>query len=567
MLGQERRARARHRSPAGTANGRDQLDRINQGFVLGNKVMVGTVNASPDDFRSGVDDLIKAEALYPGWLEQLLTTPIDGLENYEEMIRALTDDRDAIKVYVEVAPAGPEQAAAPPPGRSAAIREHDRSPAPRPPWRRPALTGPALADCNSAALVDRRRAPSTGSACRATTARRVFARILDPDAGHWSIRPAGRVHEPSAATCPGTLVLETTFTTDDRRRAADRRAGRSPTGQRGHDLGPRRAARAAAPGRGRRGEVELVLELAPRPEYGLVRPLFRPDGGRRRAPSAVPTGSRLRAGVPVSSRGRDDARGASRVARGRERRLRAALGPARGTATPSRPRPTRSLRGIDDTVEAWRSWEAEHDVYDGPAPGPGALQRARAQGPHLPAHRRDRRGPDHVAARDRRRRAQLGLPLRLDPRRQPDLEALYIGACSDEAEDFVSFMTSSAGGGSCTTARCRSCTGSAASTTSPSAAARTCAAGATRRRCGSATAPGARTQLDVYGELLERAPPLSRSSSATLHPEIQRFAADLADAAAPALARARRRACGRCAASRATTSPRRCSAGSRSTAP
>ena len=77
-------------------------DRINQGFVLGNKVMVGTVNASPADFRSGIDDLIKAEAVFPGWLQQLLTTPIRGLENYEQMIRALTQDRDAIKVYVEV---------------------------------------------------------------------------------------------------------------------------------------------------------------------------------------------------------------------------------------------------------------------------------------------------------------------------------------------------------------------------------------------------------------------------------------------------------------------------------
>jgi threonine dehydrogenase-like Zn-dependent dehydrogenase len=77
-------------------------DRINQSFVLGNKVMVGTVNASPHDFRTGVDDLIKAEALFPGWLEQLLTTPVQGLENYDEMIRLLTEDRTAIKVYVEV---------------------------------------------------------------------------------------------------------------------------------------------------------------------------------------------------------------------------------------------------------------------------------------------------------------------------------------------------------------------------------------------------------------------------------------------------------------------------------
>jgi len=81
-------------------------DKINQGFVLGNKVMVGTVNAAPADFRSGVDDLIKAEALFPGWLSELLTTPIQGLENYEEMIRALTEDREAIKVYVDVATNG-----------------------------------------------------------------------------------------------------------------------------------------------------------------------------------------------------------------------------------------------------------------------------------------------------------------------------------------------------------------------------------------------------------------------------------------------------------------------------
>jgi glucose 1-dehydrogenase len=77
-------------------------DRINQSFVLGNKVMVGTVNASPADFRSGVDDLIKAQAAFPGWLDKLLTTPIHGLDRYDEMIRALTEDRDAIKVYVEL---------------------------------------------------------------------------------------------------------------------------------------------------------------------------------------------------------------------------------------------------------------------------------------------------------------------------------------------------------------------------------------------------------------------------------------------------------------------------------
>jgi threonine dehydrogenase-like Zn-dependent dehydrogenase len=81
-------------------------DRINQGFVLGNKLMVGTVNASRGDFERGVDDLIKAEAFYPGWLGRLLTTPVDGLENWQEMLERLTEDGDAIKVYVEVATDG-----------------------------------------------------------------------------------------------------------------------------------------------------------------------------------------------------------------------------------------------------------------------------------------------------------------------------------------------------------------------------------------------------------------------------------------------------------------------------
>jgi threonine dehydrogenase-like Zn-dependent dehydrogenase len=78
-------------------------DRINLGFVLGNKVMVGTVNAAREDFDAGVGDMLRAEAFHPGWLERLLTTPIDGLRNYAAMLDHLLHDRDAIKVYVDVA--------------------------------------------------------------------------------------------------------------------------------------------------------------------------------------------------------------------------------------------------------------------------------------------------------------------------------------------------------------------------------------------------------------------------------------------------------------------------------
>jgi threonine dehydrogenase-like Zn-dependent dehydrogenase len=43
-------------------------DRINLEFVLGNKVMVGTVNANREYFERGVSDMSQAELEYPGWL-------------------------------------------------------------------------------------------------------------------------------------------------------------------------------------------------------------------------------------------------------------------------------------------------------------------------------------------------------------------------------------------------------------------------------------------------------------------------------------------------------------------
>jgi threonine dehydrogenase-like Zn-dependent dehydrogenase len=79
-------------------------DRINQGFVLGNKVAVGSVNANREYFEMGAKDLSQAELQFPGWLSKLLTHPIKGLENYQQMMKTLTEARDAIKVFVEVAP-------------------------------------------------------------------------------------------------------------------------------------------------------------------------------------------------------------------------------------------------------------------------------------------------------------------------------------------------------------------------------------------------------------------------------------------------------------------------------
>lgn len=78
-------------------------DRINLQFVLGNKVVVGTVNANREYFEIGVKDLAQAEAQHPGWLARLLTHRVKGLENYRDLFAALTGAPGVIKVFCDVA--------------------------------------------------------------------------------------------------------------------------------------------------------------------------------------------------------------------------------------------------------------------------------------------------------------------------------------------------------------------------------------------------------------------------------------------------------------------------------
>ena len=87
-------------------------DKINLGFVLGNKVAFGSVNANREYFESGVKDLSTAELQYPGWLRKLLTHPVNGLGSYAEMMRILTEAKGSIKVYCEIAAIEGEQRAA-----------------------------------------------------------------------------------------------------------------------------------------------------------------------------------------------------------------------------------------------------------------------------------------------------------------------------------------------------------------------------------------------------------------------------------------------------------------------
>jgi alpha,alpha-trehalase len=381
-----------------------------------------------------------------------------------------------------------------------------------------------LSDCNSAALVD--RGGSIDWMCLPRyDSPAVFARILDPAGGHWLIRPVAEFRS-RRRYLPGTLVVETTFTTEvGSVKLIDALA--FAESQRHHDVGlqaPHLLLRSVV---GLVGDVELEFELAPRPEYGLVKPLFRETehGGRTfGGPNQIAVG----AGVPTAI---DDGTMRARftVNAGEQ------VGFACQWVAPDGPAPEPPSSSdvgtrIDDTVAAWRSWEAEHDIYDGPHRNlvrvssrvlkgltyrpTGAIVAAPTTS--LPETEGGERNWDYRYAwiRD----ASL------------TLEALYIGACSHEVEDFVSFMTSAAGG----RADERSLqimygiTGEHDLTEHELAHLRGWRDSAPVRVGNGAWG---QTQLDVYGELLN-ALYRYRDQLGELHPEIQRFVADLADTAA-----------------------------------
>jgi Trehalase-like, N-terminal len=135
-----------------------------------------------------------------------------------------------------------------------------------------------LSDCNTGALVGRDGSVDWLCLPRYDSPA-VFARILDPDAGHWSIRPRAG-YETRRRYLEGSLVLETTLETANGT-AALIDALAFERGQRSHALGldaPHELLRLV---KGLSGRVELELELAWRPEYGLAS--FRGRAGRARA--------------------------------------------------------------------------------------------------------------------------------------------------------------------------------------------------------------------------------------------------------------------------------------------
>src|SRR5215216_5045616 len=373
-----------------------------------------------------------------------------------------------------------------------------------------------LADCNGSALAD--RAGSIDWLCMPRyDSDAIFARLL---------RPAGEF-EARRRYLPGTLAIETTFSTPTGSvRLIDVMA--AAAGQRRHDLGydaPHELLRGLE---GVTGEVELVMELVPRPEYGLIKPLIRlEEGGARTFGSGRIA---VRSSTPLDV-GDDAALRAAFTVRAGERHgfsLRWASAEDRRAPEPT---PAADVHArIEDTAAAWRSWEAEHDVYEG---GHRELVR---HGARVLKGLTYRPTGAIVAA------PTTSLPETTGGERNWDyrfswirdssltLEALYVGACSDEAEEFVSFMTSAAGG--------RAGEGSLQIMYGVGGEHDLSERSLEHLRGWRDSRPvrvgnGAwnQVQLDVYGELIG-ALHTYRERLGDLHPEIQAFVADLADTAA-----------------------------------
>ena len=379
-----------------------------------------------------------------------------------------------------------------------------------------------LADCNTAALVSREGSIDWLCLPRYDS-ESVFARILDPDAGHWSIRPAG-AFTSERRYLPGSLVVETTFTTDTGTvRLTD--ALVFAQGQRRHDLGfdaPHELLRSVE---GVAGEVELLVELAPRSEYGLVRPLFRKEGDGGRT-FGGPNRITVRAGVPVEI---DAVTMHARfiVSAGEQVGFALRWAPTEAKDVPTPTAPQDVAARIADSGAAWLSWEGDHDIYDGPHRDLVRMSSRVLKGLTY------RPTAAIVAA------PTTSLPETVGGERNWDyryswirdasltLEALYIGSCSDEAEEFVSFMTSSAGGG----ASLQIMYGIGGEHDLSERELPHLRGWRDSRPVRVGNGAWGQTQLDVYGELLS-ALHIYREQLGELHPEIQEFVAYLADAAA-----------------------------------
>jgi alpha,alpha-trehalase len=298
-----------------------------------------------------------------------------------------------------------------------------------------------LSDRHSAALVDREGAIDWLCFPRFDSPS-ILGRLLGEGAGHWSIRPPD-LTRVTRRYLDRTMVLETTFVTPTGTVVLTDAlaAGES---NRGHELGtgaPHLLLRRATCVQ---GSVELSLEYVPRPEYGLVHPLFDPvDGGVAAFGGAdvlVLSSPAALSVDPAGITGRVPLRDGENAGFALHHATRAEAGTARVWSQ------SEIGARLDDTVAAWESWSELHQAYVGPwhdlVHSSGRVLQALSFAPT---------GAICAAA-------TTSLPEVVGGGRNWDyrytwvrdasftIQALWVAACPDEANEFFDYVTTSAAG-------------------------------------------------------------------------------------------------------------------------
>ena len=82
-----------------------RFSKLNIDVVLGNKTVIGVVNAHKLDFEAALAALVNSEKLKAGWRDRLLTHPFEGIEGCAKMVDLLmSGDSSVLKAHSIVAP-------------------------------------------------------------------------------------------------------------------------------------------------------------------------------------------------------------------------------------------------------------------------------------------------------------------------------------------------------------------------------------------------------------------------------------------------------------------------------
>jgi GH15 family glucan-1,4-alpha-glucosidase len=297
-----------------------------------------------------------------------------------------------------------------------------------------------LSDCQSTALVRRDGSVDWYSPPRFDSPS-VFARLLDEEGGHWSIRPVGD-YAVERAYLNDTMVLRTEFRTE-KGRVALTDALALGSGERGHDIGKRVPHVLLRRVEGLEGEVEMAVEFYPRLEYALTIPRVSPAEAGVVARGG-PTELHLQTDSSLSA---DDSGATARfVVRAGEAAdfallyRRAAFG-GEGDLTE-----LDVSEELENTAEGWRSWAGIHSGYEGPY-----AEQVRRSALVLQALTYGPTGAVAAAATTSLPES-LGGSLNWDYRfawlrdLSLTLRALWVAACPDEVERFFRWIDGAVGG-------------------------------------------------------------------------------------------------------------------------